>query len=142
MYDAMIWVALSLVWIFGWATLWYLRRRAVEANALKLRELLHRERLAAIDKGVPLPEIPLESEDDPVWLRPEAERVRAAWLRRMALILGLFCLFGGLGICVGFYFAPDRGFHVMWTIGFIPALAGLGLLIYAAIARQPAAPAG
>ena len=130
------WSLVGLIWIFGWVAVWYLRRRAVESRSLKLRELLHRERMAAIEKGVPLPEIPVEEEADPVWLRPEAERMRAAWLRRTALILGLFFLFGGLGMCAGFYWAPDRGFHGMWTLGFIPALSGLGLLIYAALATR------
>jgi hypothetical protein len=128
------WAAFGLIWIFGWVTVWYLRRRAIEARSLKLRELLHRERLAAMDKGVPLPEIPLEEEADPVWLRPEAERMRAAWLRRAALFLGLLFLFGGLGMAAGFYWAPDRGFHAMWTLGFIPTLSGGGLLLYAALA--------
>ena len=130
------WAAFGLVWIFGWVTVWYLRRRAIEARSLKLRELLHSERLAAIDKGVPLPEIPLDEEADPVWLRPEAERMRAAWLQRAALVLGLFFLFGGIGICAGFYWAPDRGFHDMWTIGMIPAMSGVGLLLYAVIASR------
>ena len=142
MYEGFFWAVLGIAWIFGWAIIWYFRRKNVEANALKLRDLLHRERLAAIDKGVPLPELPAESEADPVWLRPEAERMRAAWLRRTALILGLFFLFGGVGVCVGFLFAPDRGFYDMWTIGFIPAMSGLGLLLYAAIARGAGAEAG
>ena len=130
------WAFLGLIWIFGWVAVWYLRRRAVENRSLKLRELLHRERLAAIEKGVPLPELPTEEEGDSVWLRPEAERMRAVWLRRSALILGLFFLFGGLGMCAGFYWAPDRGFHGMWTLGLIPAMAGIGLLLYVAVAAR------
>ena len=136
MYENVLWALVGLIWIFGWAIIWYLRRSRVESNALKLRDLLHRERLAAIEKGVPLPEIPAEEEADPLWLRPEAERMRALWLRRSALILGLLFLFGGLGMCAGFYWAPDRGFHGMWTLGFIPAMSGLGLLLYAAIAGR------
>jgi len=130
------WAAFGLIWIFGWVAVWYLRRRAVEARSLKLRELVHRERLAAIDKGVPLPEIPLEEEADSAWLRPEAERVRTAWLRRVAFLLGLFFLFGGLGMAAGFYWAPDRGFNAMWTLGFIPAMSGIGLLLYAALVSR------
>ena len=132
------WSLIALVWIFGWATIWYLRRRAVEQRALKLRELLHSERMAAIEKGVPLPEIPSDDDADPSWMRPEAEQLRVAWLRRIALVLGLLALFVGLGMCAGFYWAPDRGFQGMWTIGFIPAMAGVGLLLYAVIAPKSA----
>ena len=144
MYEGFFWALLGVVWVFFWAIIWLLRRKRVEANSLRLRELVHQERLAAIEKGVPLPELPSEEESDPIWLRPEAERMRANWLRRIALLLGLFFLFGGLGVCVGFYFAPDRSFHVMWTIGFIPALSGIGLLLYTEFASRrdvdPAAP--
>lgn len=138
MKDEFFWSLLALAWVFGWATIWYLRRRAVEQRALRLRELLHSERMAAIEKGVPLPEIPADDDVDPVWLRPEAEQIRGVWLRRMALILGLLALFVGIGICAGFYWAPDRGFYGMWTIGFIPAMAGVGLLLYAAVAPKTA----
>ncbi len=136
MKDEFFWSALGVIWIFGWTAFVYLRRRALDDRSVKLRELLHRERMAAIDKGVPLPEIPAEEEADPVWLRPEAERLRAAWLRRVALVLGLFFVFGGLGLCAGFYWAPDRGFHGMWTLGLIPAMSGIGLLLYALIASK------
>jgi len=136
MREEFFWSVIVLVWIFGWATIWYLRRRSLEERALKLRELVHRERMAAIDKGVPLPEIPADDEIGPAWLQPEAERVRSAWLRRLALIVGLLALFVGLGMCVGFYWAPARGFHDMWTLGFIPAMGGVGLLLYAAVAPK------
>lgn len=139
MQEAYFWALVALVWIFGWATIWFLRKRAIESRALKLRELLHRERMAAIDKGVPLPEIPSDEEAIPEWMRPEAERLRAAWLQRIALVLGLLALFTGIGMCGGFYWSPDRGFHLMWTLGLIPAMAGVGLLLYAAVASKTGA---
>ena len=142
MYEGLIWSLVGLAWVFGWAAIWYLRRRAVETDALKMREMLSRERMAALEKGVPLPELPAEEEADAVWLTPEAERVRAIWLQRLALILGFFFLFGGLGVCAGFYWAPDRSFHVMWTIGLIPAMSGLGLLLYAVVAAKLVADPG
>jgi hypothetical protein len=136
MKSEFFWSLLALVWIFGWATLWYLRRRAVEQRQLKMREIVHRERMAALEKGVPLPEIPVDDEADPAWLRPEAERLRSAWLRRIATMLGLLALFAGLGMCAGFYWSPDRGFHGMWTLGLIPAMSGVGLLLYAVVAPR------
>lgn len=136
MRDEFFWSLIVLAWVFGWAILWYLRRKAVEARSLKLREMLHRERLAAIDKGVPLPEIPGEHEAIPAWLTPEADRIRAAWLRRLALLLGCAAPLVGIGMCVGFYYSPDRGFHIMWSLGFIPILGGIGFLLYALLASR------
>jgi hypothetical protein len=134
MFDEWFWALMGFFWVFGFAIIWLLWRRAVEARNLKLREMLHQERLTAIKEGVPLPEIPDLAESVPDWLTLEAEQVRASWLRRLALIVGLVGVTGGLGICAAFYWAPDRGFHGMWTIGFIPILAGAGFLLYCLVA--------
>ena len=85
MRDEFFWSTLVLVWVFGWAAVWLVRQRAREAKALKLREMLHRERMAAIEGGVPLPELPDPEEAPSEWLSLEADQVRAAWLRRIAL---------------------------------------------------------
>ena len=53
MEQAFFWTLVVLVWIFGWATIWYLRRNAVESRALRQREMLHRERMAAMS-GLPV----------------------------------------------------------------------------------------
>jgi hypothetical protein len=128
MRDEYFWAVIVLIWVFGWAVIWLLRRRAQEALTLKRREMLHRERLAAIEKGVPLPELP--EEEMPEWLSVEADRVRALWLRRISLALGLVAITTGIGICLGFYGSPDRGFHGMWTLGLIPMLGGVGFLLF------------
>ncbi len=127
------WSIFGLVWIFGWVGVWLLWQRTRENRKLKLREVLSRERLAAIEKGLPLPEIP-PLDQDPVWLSPEAERVRAIWLRRVALLVGLLAVTVGIGMCAAFYWAPDRGFHEMWTLGLIPLMGGVGLLLFYGIA--------
>ena len=50
MRDEYFWAMLVLVWVFGWAVIWLQRRRAREALTLKRREMLHRERVAAISE--------------------------------------------------------------------------------------------
>ena len=101
--EEFFWIALGWAVIFAAAVLWLQRKKAREAQALRIREMLHQERLTAIKEGVPLPEIPD---------------------------------LDGIGICAAFYWAPDRGFHSMWTIGFIPILAGFGFLLYFALAPR------
>jgi len=132
MRDEVFWSLLVLVWVFGWAGIWFARKRAREAQALKLREMLHQERLTAIKAGTPLPEIP-SLDDSSEWLDPEMDRIRASWLRRLSLILGLAGVTAGAGICAAFYWSPDRGMFAMWTIGLIPILAGFGFLLYCLI---------
>lgn len=129
MRDEFFWAVIVLIWVFGWAVIWLQRRKAHEALTLKRREMLHRERLAAIEKGVPLPELPSE-EEVPEWLSVETDRVRARWLLRISLALGLVAITTGFGLCLGFYWSPDRGFHGMWTLGLIPILGGVGFLLF------------
>ena len=140
--EELLWAGFALVWIFGWAAVWLVRKRAREANAMKRRELVHQERLAAIERGVPLPEIPDLEDSASDWLSPEADYVRALWLRRVSLFLGLVAVATGVGMCAAFYWSSDRGFNSMWTLGLIPILAGTGLLLYGVVSlmtdRPPA----
>ena len=129
MNEGHLWALLALAWVFGWATVWLLRKRSREAYALKRREMVHAERMAAIEKGLPLPELPAD-EETPEWLAAEIDRVRTRWLQRTALALGLLATATGIGLCVAFYWAPDRGFRDMWTVGLIPMLGGLGCLLF------------
>lgn len=129
MIETFGWVAVVLIWVFGWAAVWLLRKRAIESQRLERRRMLHAERLAAIDKGVDLPELALDDEV-PAWLAPEVEQARARWLSRLALLLGLLATTTGVGVCLGFYWSPDSGFHELWTVGLIPLLGGFGLLLF------------
>lgn len=131
MREEYFWAAFVLVWVFGWAIVWLRRRKAQEALVASRREMLHRERMAAMEKGLPWPEIPVEGEALPDWLSEEVERARARWLVRWSLVLGWVAVTTGIGICLGFYLAPDRGFRGMWTIGLIPFMGGVGFLIAA-----------
>lgn len=126
----------GLAWILGWLLIFWLIGRAYGAQMLKRREMLHRERLAAIEKGVPLPELPSEEAQLPEWASAEVDRVRALWLLRFSLLLGLVATTTGIGLCLGFYFAPDRGYHGMWTLGLIPLMGGIGFLLYWRIASR------
>ena len=53
----------------------------------KRQELLHRERMAALEKGVPVPDQP-------------SETPRAPWSPRIYLLRGLVWLFSGIGLAV------------------------------------------
>ena len=129
-----LWVLLALTWVFGAVLLWQRRAKARDAIALQRREMLHRERLAAIEKGASLPELP--DHELPEWLMAEASRLRLLWLVRFALAVGILALTSGLGITLAFYWSPDEGFRTMWTLGLIPILVGGGCLIYYGVANS------
>jgi hypothetical protein len=52
------------------------------------------------------------------------------WLRLGALCVGLFLVFAGAGICLGFGLSVDERTADAWSIGLIPAMSGLGLLVF------------
>jgi len=82
-------------------------------------EHLHRERMAAIDKGIPLPQNPDAD-------RPDEKKTNPARLLRSGVLLV------GLGIVL--YFAIDgAGGHEGALFGLIPATIGLANLAYAAV---------
>lgn len=88
------------------------------AKRRKIYELHHKERLAAIEKGVELPPIPVE-------LVGAAPKGRPRYLLR-----GLVWLFVGLGILIALSGVTSPGREKVWMLGFIPTGVGLAYLIY------------
>ena len=99
-------------------------------------EMIHKERLASIEKGVPVPPLPEEltrrvlgtgNNDDSKPSRPED------YLRG-----GLICLLTGLALTAALYMLLGMQFAL---IGLIPAGVGLALLLYYSIqSKKPLPP--
>ena len=92
---------------------------------LKLRErqhrmeILHAERLAAMDKGIPLPELPFD---------PPAEAWREPPDRTVPLAIGIVLAAFGFGAMAMLAFlAEDKPY---WAVPLPIALMGLGLVLY------------
>ncbi|MBN1885720.1 MAG: hypothetical protein JW876_09405 [Candidatus Krumholzibacteriota bacterium] len=82
------------------------------------KELLHKERLAAMEKGIPIPE-------EPARLRPPRYLAIRAW--------GLVFLFVGIAVMVGII--AEAGIrHGLW--GLIPTAMGAALLLSAQLERS------
>ncbi|MEM7244460.1 MAG: hypothetical protein AAF533_03915 [Acidobacteriota bacterium] len=116
-----------LVGMVLWGALLIQRGRERGTARLRRREMLHEERLAAIEKDLPPPE---SLDDAAEWVSHELEQLRARWLMRATLGFGLLSSTAGVGMLIAFYFAPDRSFRAIWTLGFIPLLAGIGVLLF------------
>ena len=97
--------------VIVWFTLNYYKRR-------KLMELHHTERMAAIERGMEIPPLPIELIDG----RSGPKR------RRTALLPGLVWFFIGLAVVVGALL--DRDEEIPVFIGLIPLGIGLAYLIY------------
>ena len=95
-----------------WFTLNYHKRR-------KLMELHHVERMAAIERGMDIPPLPIELIDG----RSTPKR------RRTALLPGLVWFFIGLAFVIG-VLAGDADGDMPMFVGLVPLGIGLAYLIY------------
>lgn len=93
----------------------YLRYREKQRRI----EIIHQERLAAMDKGIPLPELPI---DPPiVEKRPDPH---------IPLILGIVLMTLGAGSMIALSLisgVENRGY---WSLPLPLAMVGLGLMLY------------
>jgi hypothetical protein len=100
-------------------------------RALRIRELAHEERMAAVNRGLELP--PHEMLD--------AGAMRSA-TPRTAFGAGLVLVLGGVGMFAAFTMVPSAGdgtvgLHTLSSLGIIPMFIGVGLLIFAWATRAP-----
>jgi hypothetical protein len=99
----------------------------------RLMELVQRERVAAIEKG-------LDPSQQAVWGVPPAYQSslppRQVALRKMQgfTIGGLLTLALGIGLGLTLLLLPDG--REAWPIGFVPAFVGIALLISARVVRR------
>lgn len=128
----MFWFLFLLLGCWG---LILIGRSIREKSRLREREMIHRERIEAMQKGLPVPELGSSASSTPIEtalagsMSPHFDSATALhWFRTVSLALGLLFLFAGMGMCVAFLLGSDL--RDVWSIGLIPAMAGIGLLIF------------
>ncbi len=119
-------IAIAAVLGFVWG-LKYLQMKKRQQE----RDMLHRERMLAMEKGIPLPEIPTVEENG-VPLITKYPNL----LPNLALGCGILLWFAGFGVIVALLVSPIRDAHEGWSFGFIPIMVGLGCLIYYWLLRR------
>ena len=133
----------GLVGIFVGASI--LRRHLREAKQLRLREIIHTERMKAMEHDTELPETTLDElatflgdlDSSPPDDGPTAA-TGILWVRLTALCLGLTSLFGGIGTAIGLAGVSDPEANGMWSMGLIPVFGGIGLLLFYRLSRRHA----
>ena len=118
------------------------RRHLRDAKLLKLREMIHKERMTNMEsnpspatENQQLDELLLDlAKQEP---RPSNPAAAVMWVRLIALCIGLAGLFGGVGMAVGMSaVTADPEITGMWSMGIIPAAIGLGLLVFYYLSRD------
>ena len=108
--------------------------------AERVREMLHKERLVALEKGLPAPDGTFD-EALLAYLSASGEDgldPRAA--RRRAMGWGLMLILAGIGWTMSTLMISSGG-EIGWlsdtfSFGFIPVLLGVGIMIHALITRR------
>jgi Domain of unknown function (DUF6249) len=122
-------LALAVILAFIWGRQYLkLRKRHLE------REMLHRERLLAMEKGIPLPEFPTLAEEPSGSLLDYLSG--SIVIPKLALGCGLILIFGGAGMVAAFLIAPDSELHKAWSVGLIPGFIGVGFVLYYLFIRR------
>lgn len=133
------WAVISILMLACAAALAIWARHLREKKRVAIREMVHRERLAALEAGQPLPEA-----SEPVGTAAAGDP--AAWVGRAALLAGLALLFAGIGFAAAFGFTPATpqtvGMQELAPMGFLPAFTGLGLLLFYLLDRRNRRPPG
>jgi hypothetical protein len=118
--DGIIVVALAA------AIVAYLYFRHVERR--RRLEIVHQERLAAMEKGIPLPELPLDPPRVPKPPDPRAPLMHGiAW-----------SALGGGGMLALRLIGPQPNAPVLWPLPLPLAFLGIGLILYYALASDRA----
>lgn len=135
-----VWAVIVILTLCAWGALWVWARHLRERKRVAVREMVHRERLAALEKGQPLPEVPGEA------AAGEAGSDGAAWVSRASLLAGLGLVFSGLGFAVAFALIPATpemgGMRELAPMGLLPVFTGLGLLLFYVLDRRSRRPPG
>jgi hypothetical protein len=108
--DALIVIALTA----GFLGYQYLKRREKQRRL----DIIHAERLAAMDKGIPLPELPIDPPPN-AWRRPPDPKVPLA----IGIVLTAF----GIGAMVMLAIVAQPPF---WAVPLPIAMMGLGLILF------------
>lgn len=127
----------TLFWVFGWLILllvaWHLRGQRRQHRF----DLAHKERMMAMEKGIPLPELPLNDEPGRPGLAAEIVgqiRINPRW----PLGIGAVFIMLGLGVCAALRLSGDPEAVKAWSFGLIGVFLGVGLILHYFLTRPAA----
>jgi hypothetical protein len=127
MRDDYFWTLMGAGFIVFWALLIAVTRHLRAQQRLRQREMIHRERVLALEKGVPLPA------EEPGVVSPGLAGLS---LRTLSLVLGFVLLGCGIGLVLAALCSADPSRFARWPFGLIPGMVGIGLLLNAWVGRR------
>jgi hypothetical protein len=110
-----------------------IRHQNLQRYRIRL-EMIQKERLGAMEKGIPMPELP---DYDDAEARRSVDSL-AALMRvnpRWPLGVGAILIFGGIGTTIALYLSHETYHNRVWSMGLIPIFVGFGLFLHYRLMR-------
>lgn len=118
----MMYAIFGVAWIFGWALFAVLVSYLSDKSRQRQLELMHEERMKAMEKGVPLPELA----DWEALLEGREPGGRPAHPRR-SLGVAAILFAGGLGTSLALFLAGP-GYARLWPLGLVAVFLAAGFV--------------
>jgi len=122
-----------IFWVFGWAAFVLIILYMKNKKRQKTLELIHKERMAAMEKGIPMPEWP-DYDINGKGSMFEDLRSERCDNPKGALGAGAILIMVGAGMCLAFYLWP--AVRQIWPIGLIVVFTGVGVLLSYLLTRD------
>lgn len=103
-----------------------IRRQNIDKYRIRM-EMIQKERAFAMEKGVPMPELPDYDHGPSANFRFHPRTILGA---------GFILFFGGIGMTVGMLLSGDREISMNWSMGLIPAFVGVGFVLHYLVTRK------
>lgn len=127
--------ALGMAWVLSWAVIllvaWHLQGKGRQRR----EEWIHEERMKAMEKGIPLPELPSLAENGERKMRSFDRPVNPRWPLGVAALL----MTGGIGVSLALYLSAEAYHNRVWSFGLIGVFLGIGLILQYWLTRKPGA---
>jgi hypothetical protein len=119
---------LGVVWVFGWVAFVFGLSLQRQKSRNRRFEMLHQERMAAIEKGIPVPELPdFEAMEEQTRLRRRSGSM---------LLPGILMLALGTGTMTALKLSPDPDLQQVWILPLPLVFLGAGFLLYYALTKR------
>jgi len=116
------------------AAAFYLIIRHQNLQRYRIRlEMIQKERLVAMEKGIPMPELPDYDDSKPSAITSLTAHLRVS--PRWPLGLGAILIFGGAGTAIALRLSQESYHYRVWSMGLIPIAIGFGLFAHYALTR-------
>ena len=138
--DNEFYAALGIVWVFGFIAVilvaWHMRSR----RRFERLQIIHEERMKAMEKGIPLPEFPALEDDETtgkIGVALSANMAPRAWNPRWPLGVGVLLIMGGTGVMVAMMLSGREPLNELWPFGLIGDFLGIGMFLFYFLTRTP-----